>query len=289
MIWKKLRHPRIWRRLYLERLGEPLLYNVASLFVALFGSVRKKIEYDLVVRQPYAYCVQQAADLALKHGVPKIAILEFGVANGAGLMNLCSIAEQVSRESGIQFEIVGFDSGAGMPPPRDYRDHPEKYFTGDFPLTNRERLLERLPKNARILFGELPDSIARFRQECGVPIGAVSIDVDYYWSAREALEVLLLEARNYLPYVFTYFDDVHAIDHNEFCGELLAIKEFNADALHPERRIAPANFLTESRLFKRPIWHRQIYLAHVFDHEFRSIEYVRSQRKAVAVLSNPYD
>jgi hypothetical protein len=135
-LWKKLAQRRIWRRIYLERLGEPLIYNIAALFVAVFGSVRTKIAYDLVLRQPYAFCVQKAADLALQYGIPRISLLEFGVANGAGLINLCKIAGKVSRETGVQFEIVGFDLGTGMPPPRDYRDHPEKYFTGDFPLLN---------------------------------------------------------------------------------------------------------------------------------------------------------
>ena len=39
-------------------------------------------------------------------------------------MNLCRISRKVSAITGIEFEIVGFDSGVGMPPPQDYRDHP---------------------------------------------------------------------------------------------------------------------------------------------------------------------
>jgi hypothetical protein len=284
----KLREPRIWRRIYIERLGEPIIYNLASIFVALFGSVRQKIAYDLVLRHPYAFCIQAAADLARKHNVPKLTLLEFGVASGAGLLNLCLIADKVSKESGVQFEIVGFDSGSGMPPPRDYRDHPEKYFTGDYPLPDRESLLRKLPPNARILFGDIDAAVARLREELTAPIGVISIDVDYYWSTQEALAVLLFEAHKYLPMVYMYFDDVQDIDDNEFCGELCAIKEFNAAPEHPHRRLAPANFLSELRIFKRAIWHRQIYLAHVFDHESRSLEHIQRKRTAAAVLTNPY-
>src|SRR5688572_4164077 len=158
-LWKKLAEPRIWRRIYIERLGEPLIYNIASLFVALFGSVSRKIEYDLVLRQPYAYCIPQAARLAQQYGVPRLTLMEFGVANGAGLFNIHMIADMVSRETGVQFSIVGFDSGAGMPPARDYRDHPEKYFTGDFPVTDSAKLVASLPPNTRIVFGDIKQTL----------------------------------------------------------------------------------------------------------------------------------
>jgi hypothetical protein len=287
-LWTKLREPRIWRRIYIERLGEPLLYNLASLFVWLFGSVRQKIAYDLILRQPYAFCIQEAADLARRHNVPKVTLIEFGVASGAGLLNLCLIAEQVTKETGVEFDLVGFDSGDGMPPPRDYRDHPEKYFTGDYPLVDRAGLLAKLPSNAKIIFGDIKESLAIFSRQISAPVGVVCIDVDYYWSTKEALDVLLLDPQLYLPRVFMYFDDVQDIDDNEFCGELLAIREFNADAAHPHRRLAPANFLTELRIFKRAIWHKQIYCAHVFDHEYRSLKYIAERRSRAAVLTNPY-
>ena len=287
-LWKKLLEPRIWRRIYIERLGEPLIYNLASIFVALIGSVRQKIAYDLVLRPQYAFCIQAAADLAKKHRISKVTLLEFGVASGAGLLNLCHIAGKVTKETGVQFDIVGFDSGEGMPPPRDYRDHPEKYFTGDYPVTDKEGLLRRLPNNARIIFGDIETALARFRDEITAPIGVVCIDVDYYWSTKESLNVMLLDPEKYLPITYMYFDDVQDIDDNEFCGELCAIKEFNADASHPMRRIAPANFLSELRILKRAIWHKQIYLAHVFDHEYRSAAYIQRNRKGTNVLSNPY-
>jgi hypothetical protein len=287
-LWRKLAEPRIWRRIYVERLGEPLVYNIASIFVGLFGSVQRKIDYDLIPRHAYAFCVQSAANHAKAHGVRKIVLIEFGVAAGAGLLNLCDIAARVSKETGVEFEIVGFDSGTGMPPPRDYRDHPEKYFTGDFPMPERGKLESLLPPNARIIFGDIAETLKAFGETNTVPIGFVSIDVDYYWSTKEALDVLLFAPDRYLSMVYLYFDDVQDIDDNEFCGELLAIDEFNADPAHPLRRLARANFLNELRLFKRAIWHKQIYLCHVFDHERRSIAYLGSRGKGAQVLSNPY-
>jgi hypothetical protein len=193
----------------------------------------------------------------------------------------------VSKETGVQFAIVGFDSGEGMPPARDYRDHPEKYFTGDFPVTDKDKLVASLPANARIIFGSIKDSLATCAREIDSPIGFIAIDVDYYWSTKESLDVLLFDAHKYLPMVFMYFDDVQDIEDNAYCGELLAINEFNADP-HPMRRLGRANFLSELRLFKRAIWHKQIYIAHVFDHPFRSVGYIAAQRNEARVLTNPY-
>uniref|UniRef100_UPI00404793A2 hypothetical protein n=1 Tax=Algoriphagus sp. TaxID=1872435 RepID=UPI00404793A2 len=114
-----------------------------------------------------------------------------------------------------------------MPPPVDYRDHPEKYFTGDFPPIDNQKLVNSLPVNAKLILGNISDSIKDFDKHLNCPIGFVSIDVDYYTSTIDCLKLFNFPPDNYLPYGFTYFDDVYNIDHNEFCGELLALNEFN--------------------------------------------------------------
>ena len=60
----RLSMPSRRRRLLVERLGEPLHLNAISLFVALFGGTRAKIDFDLVVRQQFAFPMLYAADLA---------------------------------------------------------------------------------------------------------------------------------------------------------------------------------------------------------------------------------
>lgn len=284
-MWSKLLEKRIWRRIYVERLGEPLLYNVVGVFHLFFGSVTKKIEYDCVPRQPYAFGIMTAAKHAQSQGIGRLTIIEFGVAAGAGLLNMCAIAGMVTHETGVEFDIVGFDSGEGMPPPVDYRDHPEKYFTGDFPLVQRDGLLRALPPNARILFGPLPASLEEAKRQFTSPIGFVSVDVDYYWSAAECLGVFTWEPHRYLPSVPVYFDDVQDLDDNEYCGELLAIREFNQTATH--RKLVPMNFLSRLRIFKHAVWHGQMFYAHVLDHEHRSVAYNKARRTTPTVLSNP--
>ena len=122
---RKLIRRRILRRILYERLTEPLHLNVLSAVVALVGNFRLKVEFDLIIRQQHAFALLRAADYAVQNDIETVTALEFGVANGAGLLNMSAIARSVTRATGVKFRIVGFDSGTGMPAPRDYRDHPE--------------------------------------------------------------------------------------------------------------------------------------------------------------------
>ena len=82
------------------------------------------------------------------------------------------------------------------------------------------------------------------------------------------------------------FDDVYDIDDNDFCGELLAIKEFNNK--NTLRKITKATMLNQKRIFRRSPWTHQIYLTHIFDHKARSIEYIRERKSKVSILENPF-
>lgn len=285
-IFKKLFRFYILKRIYQERLGEPIIYNLVSIFVFLFGNFRSKVKYDLVPREAYAYGILAAADYATQNNIKKITIIEFGVAAGNGLLNMCYIANKVNKLTGVEFQILGFDSGVGMPEPIDYRDHPEKYFTGDFPLVDRNELIKNMPSNCKLVLGKISDSLVDIEKLCTSPIGFVSVDVDYYSSTIDCLKIFNLSSNNYLPYVFTYFDDIYDIDDNEYCGELLAINEFNV--LNEKRKIVKATLLNQKRIFRRSPWTHQLYLTHIFNHNNRSISYIQEKKRGVTVLENPF-
>jgi hypothetical protein len=272
------------RRLCYERLTEPIHLNLLSLFVAAFGSFRRKVEFDLVTRHSHAFSLLQAADNAKLLGLKSVTALEFGVASGAGLLNICEIARRVTGATGIAFRIAGFDSGAGLPPPRDYRDHPEYYREGDYPM-NHDALRQLLPANAELLLGNLQNTIPAFLERLTdeSPIGFVSIDVDYYWSTKEALRIFADRPEKYLPTTTIYLDDVTAEGHNPWCGELLPIHEFNDES--ELRKICKFNFLRNNRLFKNASWIDHIYTLHVFDHYGRGVAH---GSREVSYLDNPY-
>lgn len=266
----KLVEARIWERLLRERLSEPFLLNIASLFVGLFGSFESKVYMDLVLRQHNAFCLLQAARFAKDNGYGGFTAIEFGVANGAGLFNMAGIAARVTRATGIQIDLAGFDTGAGMPEAVDYRDHPQLYGPGDFPMQDFKGLAAILPPNAHLEIGQISQTVPAFlgKLRPDRPLGYVVIDVDYYSSSASSLEIFSGTANQYLPEVLVYLDDITFAQHNPWQGEYLAVNEFNA--AHAMRKICPYNLLRAHRLFKRAIWIDQVYTAHILDHKIQS-------------------
>ena len=287
---RKLLEPRIWRRIYRERMGEPLLYNLASVFVSMFGSIVRKIDYDLVPRQPYAFGLQKAFEFAAAErerlGVGRLVFIEFGVASGAGLLNICRLSQALSRHYDLPYRVVGFDTGAGMPRPVDYRDHPEKYLDGDFVPHDNEALQRSLPDNARILYGPIAETVGSLdgQLEPGDVIGFVSVDVDYWSSTHDCLKLFDNGALAFLPRTPVYFDDVNNIDHHPFAGELLAIAEFN-DA-HQSAKLAKMNQIRNWRLFKNALWLDQLYWYLDLGHRYFTRDYHSDRIRTK--LSNPY-
>lgn len=272
-VQRKMALARVRRRDFLERLTEPLHLNAIAAAVWAFGSYRDKLAFDLVVRPQHAF------------GIRRVTLIEFGVASGAGIVNMAYIAERVTRETGMRFELYGFDTGEGMPPPADHRDHPEYYQAGDFQM-DATPLREALPDSVHLVLGDLRDTVPAFLAERteDAPIGFVTLDVDYYWSTVAALRVLAADPCLYLPLTTTYFDDVLLDNHNSWQGQLLAIREFNAS--NPMRKLEHHRFLENQRVFRNASWLKQIYSLHVMDHPARST--LAMHRGAQRHLENAY-
>lgn len=283
-VLEKLRQRHIWRRIFLERLTEPLHINLLSALVALVGSFRTKVAHDIIVRPFNAFAILQAADWAMYYGIQELTLVEFGVASGIGLMNMARIAERVTRISGIRFRIYGFDTGQGMPPPNDYRDHPDMYGHGDFPM-DFDTLRRALPDNTELILGDVAQTVPKFLKalSTSAPIGYIDFDLDYYSSTSAALTLLSDENPNkYLPIAVAYFDDTVLSQHNSWCGAYLAIKEFNAS--EEFRKIERHLALENSRIYRRALWLKQIYFVHVLDHPSR----LRRPTSARQTIKNPY-
>ncbi len=248
------------------RFSEPLHLNLMAALVKLFGSYRAKVAFDVTQRHHYAYCTLRAADEARRLGLRSLTVVEFGVAAGAGLLALCDISRRVTACTGIEISVVGFDTGKGLPAPGDYRDHPELYQSGDYPM-DPTRLRQWLGANATLILGNLKETIPAFTRQLDPvsPVGFAAIDVDYYSSTCDALRLFMEpDAAKYLPRPALYLDDINQEAHNSWCGELLALREFNRRSEF--RKIEADRFIRERRLFKRGSWLDKIYLLHVLDH-----------------------
>jgi hypothetical protein len=274
----------IWRRILFERLTEPLHLNLLALVAGAFGSFRQKVAFDMVIRHNNAFGLLKAADLAKRYGISEITAVEFGVAAGAGLMNMSRISRKVELATGVKIHLTGFDTGKGMPPAIDYRDHPELYGAGDFPM-DIEKLRSALPQDVELVLGELKDTLPGWleRNFEKRPVGYVVVDVDYYTSTVDALNIFTGAAANYLPFVVLYLDDVMLSEHNSWCGELLAMREFNES--NRLRKIEHPAFIVSERIFKRAPWLQQVYFCHTLDHRARQ---PGNMKKTIATLENPY-
>jgi hypothetical protein len=216
-------------------------------------------------RPHFTWGVLHAAHLARAIGVPRISVIEFGVAGGNGLVSLERIAGHVESVLGVGIDVYGFDTGTGLPKPVDYRDLPNLWRESAFSM-DVARLTDRL-KKARLILGRVEDTLRGFVASGPAPVGFISFDLDYYSSTVHALVLLASQDAILLPRVHCYFDDIMAFTYSEFTGERLAIAEFNAK--HEMRKLAPIHGL---RYYVPPAyahasWTEQFYLAHLFDHQ----------------------
>jgi hypothetical protein len=248
--------------------------------VRRWGTIRQKEQMGLLERPAYAYGLFHAADLARYLGKRRVTVCEFGVATGNGLLALINLAAKISPETGIDFRIVGFDTGAGLPRICGYADHPELWSEGDFPMIDRQALVQRIDGRAELIFGDIEDTVSNFMASLTpeAPLGFAAIDVDIYTGAKSALRCLQGAPELYLPAISMYFDDVTFFFANRWCGELRAIEEFNH--LGEFRKIDRDYSIAAKR--QSPL-NMYMYVFHVLDHEFRSHP---RQRKGMSLVEH---
>ena len=188
----------------------------------------------LLPRQHYATLVMNACDDARHLGYKRISVIEFGVASGNGLYALEIIAGECGRLYGIDIDVYGFDSGEGLYEPKDYRDMNNIFGVGWY--KGNLSLLKKRLRRAKLVIGDICETVRTFLSSSIAPIGAMIIDVDQYTPATSILRMLEEDHSAFLPQVYLYFDDLLLMDKPgitrrlkicEFQGEWLAICEFN--------------------------------------------------------------
>jgi hypothetical protein len=219
-------------------------------------SLSTRMRWDLSQRPPYLLGVGAAALHAKEHRIPAISVVEFGVAAGHGLMILEREAELIERETGIRIHVYGFDSGGGLPESSgDYRDHPDYWVPGDFPM-DVQGLRAKLTR-AELVIGDVRSTLGRFTP--AAPVGFAAVDVDLWSSTVPCLDWLAQAPR--LTRVPLYFDDIMPYIAHSQAGELLAIGEFNnrhAQSL----LIEPWRGITHDRPFPEHPYLQQMYVLH---------------------------
>jgi hypothetical protein len=252
-----------------EMAAAPLGYLSHRARVKRGNDFRQKESYGLISRPNYAYGMLRAADLARFLGKGAVTVCEFGVATGNGLINMVELADQIHSEMGVKVRVVGLDTGEGLPEVGDCRDHPELWSAGDFAMTNKTELRKRMGDRAELIFGDIKDTVNGFVASLdeSAPLGFVSIDVDIYSGAKSAFRALLGRPELYTPAISIYCDDVSFFFANRWCGELLAIEEFNQE--NSMRKIDQDRSLPGVRPSSNDAWYKAMFVGHILDHEIR--------------------
>ena len=131
---------------------------------------------------------------------------------------------------------------------------------------DQEKLQEKL-HHTKLVIGDIKDTSTSFFSTFNpAPLGVILIDLDYYTSTKNCLNILSYDRNLYMPRVFVYLDDT--LGTSEFTGELLAINEYNQ--INDKRKISIQYLMAEEMSLK---WNNWIYLGkkfyhwHCFDHE----------------------
>jgi hypothetical protein len=222
--------PRIQHWITVLAKEPPFRLLFKKLFSILPVSLRVKSYWCAGVRPHYLFGLVRTAYMAMDDEVEAFSVIEFGVGEGEGLLILDRYATLVERETGIKVKVFGFDTGKGLPKPcGDYRDQPNLWEPGEFPMLDEEGLREKLGPRTTLLIGDVAETVPSFIESQGYPpIGFVIFDLCYYSSTTHALRILSSPKRKILPNVILYFNNIEGPVHHRFAGELLAIEEFNA-------------------------------------------------------------
>ena len=181
-------------------------------------------------RRSYAFPLLHSVYQSLLCEYRYLTVFEFGVATGNGLKDLARACEWLSNRFDVTIDVVGFDTGTGLPTPVDYRDHPEMWAAGDYSLDNYN-LQNELPCNTKLILGDVKDTVETFTQTfTDSKVAFVALDLDYYSSTKHALKIFKMDPDLYLPGVPVYVDDMNScLLFNPWCGASLAVKEFNQE------------------------------------------------------------
>jgi len=240
-------------------LREPPIRRIVQQAVRVLPcSIATKGLWDAVERPHYLWGVLYAAQQAQREGRSAVSVIEFGVAEGYGLLTLQAHAAAVAQATGLRISVYGFDSGEGLPAfTGDHREHPDVWCPGDYRMDAR-RLRRELAPTTHLVLGDV--AVTALNQRLDAAIGFMAMDLDLYSSTSAALRILNRVDVPKLTRVGLYFDDIEDHYNHRFAGELLAVDEFNAD--NKDIKIDRWRGIQHGRPFPEAAWLRAMYMAH---------------------------
>ncbi len=231
--------------------------------VALFKYLSLKFS---TFRPHYESLIFESAKNAIKLGYKEINIIELGVAGGNGIRSLIKYKKKIEKILNIRIQIIGFDTGTGLPSTNSKEDLPFFWKSGDYTNENLGEL-EKKDNSVKIYVGNISNTLDKFMSENKNKIGLIIFDLDLYSSTKLFLnQIAKFSKLNLLmPRVLCYFDDLFVADYclDDTNGEPLAISEFN----NQSKDLKLGKTFDHINDFKFPLAKGQIYTLHDFNNQ----------------------
>ena len=217
-------------------------------------------------RPHYESLMFEASKNAIRLGLTEINIIELGVAGGNGIKSLLKYKKKIEKVINIKINILGFDSGSGLPKTDKKEDLPFFWKQGDYTNQNIKDL-EKNDQSIKIYEGNISLTLENFISENKIKIALILFDMDLYSSTKIFLDKIPELSRNklLLPRVFCYFDDLFIADYslNDINGEPLAISEFNIN----NNDLKLGKTFDHISDFKFPLAKGQVFMLHDFKND----------------------
>ena len=248
---------------------ENFLYKIKLLILRIFGyekplrvALLKYLSLKFTTFRPhYETLIYETSKNAIKLGYNEINIIELGVAGGDGIRTLVKYKKKIEKILKIKINIIGFDTGTGLPETNYKQDLPFFWKKGDYTNQNLDKL-EKDFTNVKIYQGNISSTLEKFINKNKKKIGLIIFDLDLYSSTKSFLNKIpeLSKENLLLPRTFCYFDDLFLADYclDDTNGEPLAISEFNIKF----KEFKLGKYFDHINDFKFPLAKGQIYTLH---------------------------
>ena len=174
---------------------ENLIYKLKLLILRILG-YEKPLRVALLkflslkfrtFRPHYESLIYESSKNAIKLGYSEIDIIELGVAGGDGIKSLIRYKKKIEKILKIKINIIGFDSGTGLPETTLKEDLPFFWKQGDY--TNKDlKDLESESDRVKIFKGNISLTLEEFILKSNNKIGLIIFDLDLYSSTKSFLE-----------------------------------------------------------------------------------------------------
>ena len=235
------------------------------------GKLKSSRTAHFAQTEAMAHGLLMATETAKQYGHKSIAVAEFGVFDGRGLRLMASMAQRLSKQSGVEIKVYGFDTGTGLPAPKDWRDLPHIMGEGGYAMSGVDALRLELKGKAELVINDI-GKIGKLSNvlDPTVPLGFAAVDVDLHSSTLATFELLATaEKMALLPMVNLYIRNSFTRQYyTRFVAGLLAVDDFNRNS--ETKKIDIDRSISHWYGTVEP-WHASMYVMHTLDYQSKKI------------------